>query len=147
MNTENDLLLDASAIASYLLNEEGSDEIHMVMRRSISEGGRVMTIPLAFKEVANALWRACTQRRLVNEETAVRALNDLYKLPFELKEQDKELVERSMRISLDSKLPVYDTLYIAAAEKEHSTLVTVDRRQYAEAVRHISAKLMSSPEK
>jgi len=117
LSTDNGLLLDASAITAYILNEEGSEQIRIVMRRSISEGGRVATLPLAFKEVANAL-------------------------PLELAEQDKDLLQRAMRMSLDSKLPVYDTLYIAAAEKEHSTLVTTDRRQYAVAVQQVRVKLI-----
>ena len=142
MNTDNGLLLDASAITSYILNEEGSEQIRTVMRRSISEGGRITTLPLAFKEVANALWKACVQRKLVDKDTIVGALNDLYTLPLELAEQDKDLLQRAMRMSLDSKLPVYDTLYIAVAEQEHSTLVTTDRKQYAIAVQHVRAKLM-----
>ena len=59
-------MLDASAITSYLLEQASRDKVYNVMRNTLEGGYRLLTIDLAYFEVANALWRACTLRGLID---------------------------------------------------------------------------------
>lgn len=142
MSTNSDLVLDASAIASYLLAEEDSKKVYHAMRTCIEGGHRVLTPELAYKEVANALLKACVRTRLMTEETLTSTLNSLYKLPLESVRQDKDLILRASTISLQSNLTIYDTLYIACAEREKATLLTSDKKQHAQAQGYISTELI-----
>jgi len=142
LSTNNDLVLDASPIMSYLFTEENHDKIYHILRTTIERGYRLVTAELAYKEVANALLRACALRNLINEEDMINSLNSLYKLPIEPIRQDKGLILRTLRISLESKLAVYDTIYIALAEKEKADLLTSDRKQYTQAIKYVNASLV-----
>lgn len=50
-------------------------------------------------------------------------------------------LQRAMEISMNEKIPIYDSLYIALAENRKEKLVTADKKQYDVALKHIKAEL------
>ena len=131
------MVLDASIITSYLLEEARRDDVYGVMRGTLERGFRLLTVDLAYKEVANALLRACVLRNLIDEKTLIDSLNSLYGLPLEPVRQDGGLVMRAVEISLESKLSVYDSVYVAVAEREKADLFTLDEKQRLKAKKYV----------
>jgi predicted nucleic acid-binding protein len=138
LNISSDLVLDASTITSYLLAEENSQKIYQIIKASIEGGHRILTPELAYKEASNAFLKAHIQRRIISEEDLTKTLNSLFKLPLEPLKQDKELILRASAISLQSRLTIYDALYIACAEREKATLLTSDKKQHTQANEYVS---------
>lgn len=122
-------MLDASVITSYLLKQANLDDIHDVMRWTLDHGHRLFTVDLAYFEVANALWRACNLRGLIEAEAVHGSLESLYRLPLEPLRQEADLISRSMELSLESGLSVYDSVYVSAAERERAAIFTLDEKQ------------------
>ena len=110
MSLSSDLVVDASAMMSYLLGEESGQMIFEILKSSIERGVRLLTLELAYVEVVNALWRACMLRNLFDEKTAFDSLNSLFSLPLESMRLDRDLTLRALALALKAKLPVYDTL-------------------------------------
>jgi predicted nucleic acid-binding protein len=134
------VVFDASTITSYLLEQARRDDVYGVMRTTLERGCRLLTIDLAYKEVANALWRACVLRNMIDEKTVIDSLNSLYGLPLEPIRQDGALVTRAVEISLESKLSVYDSVYVAVAEREKADLFTLDEKQRLKAKKYVNTR-------
>ncbi len=127
-------------IAAYLLEEHRRDEVYGVMKRSLDRGFRLLTIDLAYLEVANALWRACVLRRLIDEKAMKDSLNSLYGIPIESARQDSGLVMRAVEMSLESGLSIYDSVYVTFAEREKADLYTFDEKQRVEAKKYVNTQ-------
>ena len=122
-------MLDASAITSYLLEQASRDKVYNVMRDTLEGGYRLLTVDLAYFEVANALGRACTLRGLIDEKAVYLSLDSLYELPLEPLRQESGLLRRAEEISLESRLSVYDSIYVSVAERERAAIFTLDEKQ------------------
>ena len=46
-----------------------------------------------------------------------------------------------MEISINEKIPIYDSLYIALAEDRKEKLITADKKQYDVALKYVKAEL------
>jgi len=82
------------------------------------------------KEVANAIWKHSTLHNRIDSDTALelyRVLKMLIRGVVVLEPQDRYLDE-AMRIALETKVTVYDTLYIAQALSK-GELLTADSQQ------------------
>ena len=122
-------VIDASALVKYVIREEGWNRVYQILKNE----PLVFSLPLALKEVANALWK---QSRLKNKMTSedAQALLRLVTLLFQGErriiavEPQEAYLEEAMKIALRHKITVYDSLYIAQAKK-HGELITADRFQ------------------
>jgi len=141
LSIRGDLVLDASTIVAYALGEEGSGEIGQVMMACIERGSRLIVPDLVYNEVANALLKA-RLRGLIPEGIIVSTLNTICKLPLESVRQNRELLLRASAISQESRLAIYDTVYIACAEREKAILLTCDKKQYEMATKYCSATIV-----
>ncbi|BDC18725.1 hypothetical protein HS5_16150 [Acidianus sp. HS-5] len=50
-------------------------------------------------------------------------------------------LQRAMEVSINEKIPIYDSLYIALAEDRKEKLVTADKKQYEVALKYVKAEL------
>jgi predicted nucleic acid-binding protein len=117
-------LIDASALASYVLKEEGSGKI----REYLAQG--VMSVELVIKETANAILMA-TKRKMIGSqqfEIYLGALKALLKSNIKLVDQ-RDILEESFKIALKNDLTIYDAIYITSAKKQKIPLLTCDKRQ------------------
>jgi len=145
LSVSGDLVLDASAITTYLIEQASRDKVYRVMRGSLDRGAKLFTADLAYVEVANALWRACALRGLIEEEGVNESLGNLYGLPLEAVRQEGGLVKRAVEISLESGLSVYDSMYVSVAEREKAAVFTFDEKQYRVAGKYVHAYTGETP--
>jgi len=120
------IVVDASALAKYVLKEEGWREI-----RKLLEGGAV-SVDHVVKEVSNAIWRKYAVLRLEDAEVAIRRyelLVELVRSGVVVLENELKYLEKTFRIAIENGVTVYDALYIAQALELGARLLTSDRRQ------------------
>jgi len=117
-------LIDASALASYILKGEGSGKI----REYLAQG--VMSVELVIKETANAILVATRREMIGNQQAGIYlgALKALLKSNIKFVDQ-RDILEESFKIALKNDLTVYDAIYIASAKKQKIPLLTCDKRQ------------------
>jgi len=130
-------VVDASALAKYILKEEGWRDV-----RKLLEGGAV-SVDHVVKEVSNAIWRKCAVLKLEDAEAAVRRyelLVELIRSGVVVLESELKYLERAFRIAVESGITVYDSLYVTQALELGARLLTSDRRQS-----EVAARLGVSP--
>jgi predicted nucleic acid-binding protein len=120
-------VIDSSALVKYFAREEGWERV----RELILEG--VVTLDLAIKEVANALWRK-VKRGDMSVDVALEIIRDLSESKAVKVMGQDEYIEDAFRIALEYGITVYDSLFIALAERLGVELVTCDGVQGEKAV-------------
>ncbi|MEL9908757.1 MAG: type II toxin-antitoxin system VapC family toxin [Desulfurococcus sp.] len=122
-------VIDSSSLIKFFSREEGWEKVAEVMR----EG--VVTLDLAVKEVANALWRKILSNE-VGYDTAQAIIRDLAEeKAIPLISQDK-LLTQALTLAVNEKITVYDALFVIAAKELKTELVTSDKKQVEAAVRN-----------
>jgi predicted nucleic acid-binding protein len=119
-------VIDSSTIAKFLLKEEEWRKVKEIIIE------KPYTLDLALKEVANAIWRRTILLGNISIEKAFILLDDLLKLKNTLlivEEQDLYL-NQALRIAIENKIPIYDTLFITQAINKQAVLITSDENQY-----------------
>jgi predicted nucleic acid-binding protein len=114
--------VDSSALIKYFTREDGWERV----RELILEG--VITLDMAVKEVANALWRRILQGEM-GYEIALKIVKDLaVGRAIPLEGEDK-YVDKAFEIAVKSRVTVYDAMFIVLARELNLELVTSDRKQ------------------
>ncbi|NOZ89193.1 MAG: type II toxin-antitoxin system VapC family toxin [Crenarchaeota archaeon] len=128
------IVVDSSVLVMYFSREPGWRRARELLLEP------VVTLDLAVKEVANALWKKVLKGELPLE-AAARVVEDLASgraLPLYRQEP---LVVRSLEIAARLRVTVYDALFIALAERLHASLATADERQ-AHAARRLGVETL-----
>ncbi len=121
------IVVDASALAKYLLREEG----WQLVRHYLLEE-QCITVDHAVKEVLNAVWKAAVARRLITVKEAVEKHDVLQRLigaGVVAVEPEQVYISEAFRIALEKSITVYDALYIAQAIRRKARLLTADHAQ------------------
>ena len=132
------IVIDASALAKYVLHEEGWEEVS----RFVRERRPLYSVDHVVKEVGNAVWRHCVLRGALGKAEAVRlyqAFLNLVNAGVIVLEPEADYVEPALRIALERGVTLYDSLYIAQAQR-YGELLTSDRRQ-AEVAAELGARV------
>jgi len=86
-----------------------------------------ISVPDSFRvEMANVLWQWSSHRK-VPIATAFQVMDDTESLIGRTL-SGKDLWERALVLSVESKHPAYDTYFIAAAETENTRVVSFDKK-------------------
>ena len=125
------IVVDASALSAFILREEGWEELARYMVRSLS-------VDHVVKEVANTIWKAACVRKMLTVNEALKAFKILLMMVGKNLVLHSELkyLSMAMNISLKHSITIYDSLYIAQAVMENTSLLTLDGKQ-----RRIAEKL------
>lgn len=118
-------VIDSSTLAKFLLRESGWERVKGILT------GKPYTLDLAVKEVANAIWRRVTLMGDVSLEKAPVILGDLLELKrvaLRVEPQDPYLGQ-ALRIAIENRVTVYDSLFIAQALAKKAALTTSNERQ------------------
>jgi len=118
-------VIDSSALAVFLLKEEGWKRIREIVRE------KPYTIELAVKEAANSIWKRVKLLKDIDENKALILLGDLLKLrrvALRIEPQDVYLTQ-ALEIALKNDATIYDALFIAQALAKKAILVTSDKKQ------------------
>lgn len=120
-------VIDASLLVKYVLHEEGWEKVSETLRHV----SPLYSVDHVLKEVANALWKHAYLRKMMPASLA----HELYSLVERLAEtrvivleEERIYLPRALHIALQHGLTVYDSLYIAQAEK-YGKLFTSDATQ------------------
>lgn len=115
-------VIDSSSLAKYVNREPGWDAVS----KKLEEG--CVSIELATKEVANALFKRVMKKEL-DTKVASSVLQDLLELrPFVVEAQE-DLYRDAFAIAVRENITVYDALFIQLARSKDTTLVTSDGKQ------------------
>jgi predicted nucleic acid-binding protein len=117
-------IVDANVACKWYLDEPGS-----AAARRLLDGDDVLAAPdIVLAEVVNVAW----QRRRRGEIGAPHAAAIARHLPTALVLiPSREILERALDVAVAIDQPVYDCLYVAAAERFEAALVTDDRKLLA----------------
>ena len=119
--------LDSSIIAAIFFKEDASEKAQKIVR----EYNELITLDLAIAELANVAWKRVIH---FNEQEAItkKALNagiDFITNACSVITHT-ELIQDAFEIALADKITVYDSLFIAASEREKAPLLTLDEALY-----------------
>mgnify|MGYP000595480915 FL=1 len=117
------IVIDASALASFILLEPGWERIAPYIKHC-------MSVDHVVKEVTNTIWKAYITERISRKdaEEKHRALMRLVGVNIKLYSEE-QVISDAFKLSMKLKLPIYDTLYIALAKKLKLPLLTLDLKQ------------------
>lgn len=120
-------VIDSSSLIKYFVREDGWRHVRELML----EG--VISLDMAVKEVANALWRRILQGEM-SYEIALKIVRDLAVNRVIPLESEDKYVEKAIEIGVKSKITVYDALFIALAKELSLELITSDKKQAEAAI-------------
>jgi len=118
------IVVDATAIIAFFLREEDWLKLSEYMSTTIS-------LDHVIKEFYNAVWKALHLRKVVSINEAMRIIQ-LFKEYLErnmILEDERNYMDSAFKIAVESKLTVYDSLYIALAQSIHKPLLSLDEKQ------------------
>lgn len=115
------LILDASVLLKFVVEEPGSDQAVALLDRP-----EVRMVPdWALIETANALWNKVKYSHLleVHAEDSLRSLAEFvdHVVPA------CDLIDEALTLAFRLRHPVYDALYLALAIREKGKVVTADK--------------------
>ncbi|MBI3616743.1 MAG: type II toxin-antitoxin system VapC family toxin [Candidatus Omnitrophica bacterium] len=120
----NTLVVDASVAVKWFL-----PEIHSEAAGRILKSKRKLLAPdLIFAEVGNTLWKKNVRQEITAPE-AKGILQDFLRFPLQIY-SSKILVDVAWNLAIQSRISVYDGLYLALALGGGFMLVTADRKFY-----------------
>ncbi len=117
------IVVDASALAAFILKEPGWRALSRYLKLGIS-------VDHVVKEVLNAVWKTHTLRLIDTQDAAqlFRILMSMIGVNI-LLEPEIRYLDRAFRIALDNRITIYDALYIALAIEKKLPLLTLDEKQ------------------
>jgi predicted nucleic acid-binding protein len=135
--------LDANVLVKLVMNEPGSKEARANVSDSLKKGFTLHTVDLALAESLNAIWKHVNFLKDLKAEEAEPTMKDLIRVYDWLSiVTSREITEETARIALAHNITIYDSLYIAAAQKLKGTLYTADQQLCATANKVTNSKLL-----
>jgi len=123
------LILDSNILIKLVLNEVGSKEARTAVANFLKKGYALQTIDLALAESLNVIWKHASVLKDLKAEEANPAAEDLIRIYDGLNIiAAREIAAEAMPIALTRNISIYDSLYIAGAQKMSSTLYTADQK-------------------
>lgn len=116
------LVVDASVACKWFLPENGTEKAQSLLGGDFN----LMAPDLLWTEVANVFWKI-HRRKAMSGFDAETLLIDLQQHAVTI-HPSASLVLPAFRIAVQHDRTIYDSLYVALAEREGATLVTDDRR-------------------
>ncbi|MGC8544176.1 MAG: type II toxin-antitoxin system VapC family toxin [Vulcanisaeta sp.] len=119
-------VIDASALAKYVLRERGWREVYEFIRANKP----IYSVDLIIKEVTNTLWKY-VKRQSITDNVALElfdAVMELFDSGVIALEPERYYLRDALTIALRSGITVYDSLYVAQAMVK-GPLLTCDKEQ------------------
>lgn len=143
--TPRELVLDTSVAVKFHVPEKHCEEARRLQGR-FEDGAVSLIAPGTFlPEVFNAFWQKHRRKELSLEEVT-QGWELIFELPLALYAPE-DLMPRAVKISSETGVIIYDSLFILLAEDADTFVVTADDRllaairgtAYADLARHLTA--------
>lgn len=118
----NKVILDSGVIAAIFFKEDASERAERA-----AEAHSLITLDLAYVEVGNVAWKRVAifkeskelmLKALKNSSDFITGACDVI--------ASKELLDDAFKIAVSEKITIYDSLFVAASEREKVPLLTTD---------------------
>jgi predicted nucleic acid-binding protein len=119
-------VVDASVVIQHFIPDTNSLNADVLFDQ-ISKTIEIHVPEFCLLECTNVLWKQVRFNNLTLDD-AIASIQDLQMLPIYI-EPAALLLQRALEIGVQHQLAVYDSTYIALAERLGYPLVTVDARQ------------------
>jgi predicted nucleic acid-binding protein len=104
-------------------------------------------VDVALSEGLNVIWKHAILLKDLELEDVNSAVEDLNRVYDGLNViRAREIADESMQVAITQKITVYDSMYIAAAQKMNSTLYSADQKLCACANQIANTKVLKSKE-
>ena len=134
------IVLDASVVLKWLLQEVDSPAALMYKTRRVSGRQTVAAPDLLLYEITNALrWKPG-----VAEDVLADAVGGLLHIGLHIVAPTATLLEEAARLSFATHLSVHDCVYLALANELGGHVVTADQRMARQAEPLASVRLLSA---
>ncbi|MBZ0295255.1 MAG: type II toxin-antitoxin system VapC family toxin [Anaerolineae bacterium] len=134
----NDYIVDASVVVQRFIQDVHTANARALFNLLATAEANLIVPDFCLVECANVLWKQVRFQGMPQSQ-AENLINDLASLPFTVI-PSRDLLKRSLQIGIENQLAVYDSVYIALAEKLNLPLITDDARQ-AKAAQYAEATL------
>jgi predicted nucleic acid-binding protein len=122
-----DIVIDSCVAAKWFLPEADREKALKLLEQAAT-GDKLISLDIAFAEVANAIWNR-RRRRLLKEADADNAIDDLFKTPVSIV-KSTSLTKRAYHIAVKYDRSVYDAMFVALAESLDTQGITADEKLY-----------------
>lgn len=120
----NDIVVDSSVVAKWILPESDSADAHGLVSEAAGQERRLVVLDIAMVEVTNAIWKRYHQRLATDEESR-RFLESLLRAPVHV-ELSNPLLSQALEIAMKYDRAIYDALFVALAQELRLSGVTAD---------------------
>jgi predicted nucleic acid-binding protein len=120
------VILDSNVIAAIFFKEEFSERAERVAAMN-----KLITVDLAMVEVANVAYKRVALFK-ESKEIGLKALRrsiDFIVTACEVI-SSRDLLEAAFEIAIADTITIYDSLFVAASEREKALLLTTDEKLY-----------------
>ncbi len=128
------MTIDANVLVKLVIDENQSELVKRIVYETLSKDEPIIAPNIALFETMNVLWDYSVNRKKLNNDDALLAFDRLSQIWAQIKHVDSDDLHRvSIRIALNSKLTVYDSLYVATSILYKSPLLTFDKEIHSKA--------------
>jgi len=124
-----------------VVTEPGSKEARTTVKNLLRNGCSLYTVDIALAESLNAIWKHVNihkDLKIGDVESTIHDLTRIYDVMNVI--TTHELSSEAMKIALTENITIYDSVYIAAAEKLNAILITADKKLYNASKNKVSTK-------
>ena len=125
MERQKTLVIDASVIVKWFLDEEDSEKARVIRSNLEKEEISIIVPPLLFLEILNSL-----KHNKVKEQNIISANKILFGLDFDIKDLNEEIMLKTIENSVKYNITIYDALYVTLAQIHGTFLITADKKLY-----------------
>ena len=120
-------VVDANVLFKLIAKEEHSEKTRKIFLQKTSMGEPIETPDIAVSEVLNALWKSYVLKKSMSLASFEYATKQLDRIIAQLDLiPTSELKDIALKISVEKRIPVYDSMYIAASILRGSPLLSYD---------------------
>lgn len=121
------IVIDANTIVKMALEEPYSKEVREFIHNALEGEDEIVTVDIALAEALNAVWKHNVAIKDLPDQKAELAGSEILEFWEDLDKIPSHLIaDKARLIAKTHKLTVYDSLYVAAALKHDSLLLTFD---------------------
>ena len=137
--------MDSNILVKLVLNEAGSKEARASVADALKKGYALHTVDIALAEGLNVIWKHANALKDLKMKEARPATEDLTRVYDGLNiVTAREIAAEAVRIALAQNITVYDSLYIAGAQKLKGILFTADWKLCVTAKKISNARMLKT---